>query len=136
VERDGYGWAGHVEPGPCADAAGLARFYRRQGAHLALLYPLQGTDIHFENVIACGDEPVLIDVETLFHPLTAPPPPAGSDPAAAALDSSVFRTSLLPRFVLGDDAALDVSGLGGDHGAALPTDPAAWEGAGTDLMRL
>ena len=40
----------------------------RQGGYLAILYALEATDFHFENLIAAGEQPVLIDLETLFHP--------------------------------------------------------------------
>ncbi|WP_245743936.1 type 2 lanthipeptide synthetase LanM family protein [Lentzea fradiae] len=130
--RDGYGWLEHVEHEPCADVAGVAEFYRRLGALLALLYALDGTDMHYENLIACGDQPVLVDVETLFHPTSI----QDSDPAAAALVRSVHRTALLPHVLLGDNGAADVSGVGGDHGVPSPLDVVDWADPGTDRMRL
>ncbi|MDH6136917.1 type 2 lantibiotic biosynthesis protein LanM [Kitasatospora sp. MAA4] len=137
LDRPGYGWVEFVAPQPCVSPEQVERFYLRQGAWLALLHALDGTDLHFENLVACADHPVLVDVETLFHP----PAPAGrdqaeQDPAALVLESSVQRTALLPRPVLGDLAALDVSGLGGDPGALFPNDVVAWAADGTDEMRL
>ncbi|MFC5286548.1 type 2 lanthipeptide synthetase LanM family protein [Actinokineospora guangxiensis] len=134
--RDGYGWVEHIQARPCADLAGLDRFYRRQGALLALLYAVDGTDIHAENVIAAGDQPVLVDVETLLHPTLTPPMTVAPDPATVALTSSVLRTGLLPTPVIGDNGAMDVSGLGGDRDAELPVTVALWEATGTDEMRL
>ena len=136
VEGDGYGWAEFVAHRPCADAGEFEGFYERQGALLALMYALDGTDLHFENLIACGGEPVLVDVETLFHPptlLAADTPP---DPAWRALESSVDRVGLLPRLFLGEESALDLSGLGGDPGRNWPIETVAWADAGTDAMRL
>ena len=66
----------------------MGAFYRRQGVLLALLYLLGMTDIHHENLIACADQPVLVDVETLLHP-DLPVPTAAPDPAARALRTSV-----------------------------------------------
>ncbi len=117
---------------PCADVAGVAEFYRRLGALLALLYAVDGTDMHYENLIACGDQPVLVDVETLFHPTLTP----DTDPAALALARSVHRTALLPHVLLGDNGAADVSGVGGDQGVLSPLDVVDWADAGTDRMRL
>ncbi|GGU30920.1 type 2 lanthipeptide synthetase LanM family protein [Lentzea flava] len=130
--RDGYGWLEFVSHEPCADVAGVAEFYRRLGALLALLYAVDGTDMHYENLIACGDQPVLVDVETLFHPT----PSSSDDPAALALVRSVHRTALLPHVLLGDNGAVDVSGVGGDHGVPSPQDAVDWADAGTDRMRL
>ncbi|NEE32664.1 DUF4135 domain-containing protein, partial [Streptomyces sp. SID7982] len=87
------------------------QFYRRQGALLALLHALDGTDLHHENLIACGPHPVLVDVETLFHPPLGPA--RSADPAARALHDSVHRVGLLPQLLVGDTTALDMSAIGG-----------------------
>ncbi|MGW4207649.1 type 2 lanthipeptide synthetase LanM family protein [Lentzea sp. NPDC004789] len=132
VVRDGYGWLEFVRHEPCAGVAGVAEFYRRLGALLALLYAVDGTDMHYENLIAAGDQPVLVDVETLFHPT----PGSSDDPAAHALARSVHRTALLPHVLLGDNGVLDVSGVGGDQGVLSPLNVVHWADAGTDRMRL
>ena len=131
--RPGYGWLEFVERAPCADLGDVDRFYRRQGVLLALLHALDGTDVHYENLIARGDHPVLVDLETLFHPSLRGT--AGDDPAAEVLAASVQRTLLLPRLLVGEQAALDISGLGG-RGGRLPDDRVDWAAPGTDRMRL
>ncbi|MEU9889625.1 type 2 lanthipeptide synthetase LanM family protein [Sphaerisporangium sp. NPDC051011] len=134
LRREGYGWTEFVPAGPCADAAEVERFYVRAGALLALLYAMNALDVHYENLIACGAQPVLVDVETLFHP--ALPAEASADPALNALRDSVQRTALLPKMMVGEQGALDVSGLGGDKDGVYPFLSAQWEEAGTDTMRL
>ncbi|HET6705208.1 type 2 lanthipeptide synthetase LanM, partial [Amycolatopsis sp.] len=136
LARDGYGWAEYVPARPCADQAGVELFYRRQGALLALLYALDATDMHCENLVACGDQPMLVDVETLFHPAFTALTRNGPDPAAAALHRSVARTALLPTLMLGEHGALDVSAFGGGNGEQSPGEVPHWTGAGTDDMRL
>jgi type 2 lantibiotic biosynthesis protein LanM len=136
VPRAGYGWLEFISQRPCSDFAEIALFYRRQGALLALLYAVDATDIHCENLIACGDQPVLVDIETLFHPVLFSAATAGADPAADALRTSVRRTALLPQMLLGDNGALDISGLGGDKGTVCPGNVVGWEAPGTDTMRL
>ncbi|MFH9611230.1 type 2 lanthipeptide synthetase LanM family protein [Streptomyces sp. NPDC017448] len=134
LDRGEYGWAEFVEERPCASAAETRQFYWRQGALLALLHALDGTDLHHENLIACGPHPVLVDVETLFHP------PLGSarspDPAARALHDSVHRVGLLPQLLVGETTALDMSAIGGGGAASSPIATADWADAGTDRMRL
>ncbi|WP_016699813.1 type 2 lanthipeptide synthetase LanM family protein [Actinoalloteichus spitiensis] len=132
----GYGWAEFVEHRPCAELTGVDRFYRRQGALLALLYLVDGTDVHYENLVAHGEHPVVVDVETLFHPAFPPGTTTGGDPALTALLASVHRTALLPRMLLGPEGAVDLSGLGGDPGARHPDDGVRWVDAGRDTMRL
>jgi len=136
VRGQDYGWVEFVEHEECSEVSGIGRFYHRLGALLALVYAVDGTDMHYENLIACGDQPVLIDIETLFHPtlLTAAP---STDPAANALADSVTRTALLPQMLLGDHGVFDLSGLGGDHdGANYPAEVVDWQDPATDTMRL
>ncbi|MGC5363625.1 type 2 lanthipeptide synthetase LanM family protein [Streptomyces sp. DT24] len=134
LDRGTYGWVEFAEERPCPSADLVESFYRRQGALLALLHVLDGTDLHYENVIACGEHPVLVDVETLFHP--AEPADGTDDPAARALQRSVYRVGLLPQLFVGDESALDVSGIGGGRAALSPVEGVDWAGAGTDEMRL
>ncbi|MFH7599684.1 type 2 lanthipeptide synthetase LanM family protein [Streptomyces racemochromogenes] len=134
LDRGDYGWVEFVVAGPCARAADIESFYRRQGALLALLHLIDGTDLHHENLIAAGAHPVLVDVETLFHPPLAGT--ATEDPAARALHDSVYRVGLLPQLLVGDDSALDVSAVGGGREAVSPVARADWADAGTDRMRL
>lgn len=136
LPREEYGWAVFVPESDCADAAGFAAFYRRQGALLALLYVTDGTDIHFENVVAHGDQPVVVDLETLFHPGLTPRAYTGADPAADALACSVARTALLRTVLLDHNGAVDVSGLGGGPASGSSLSIRRWTGLGTDTPRL
>ncbi|MFG1780645.1 type 2 lanthipeptide synthetase LanM [Micromonospora sp. NPDC049048] len=135
LTRPGYGWSEYV------DATALSRpeqaddFYRRQGALVALLHALHATDMHYENLIAAGDTPVVVDTETLFHPALGEAAGTG-DPAADLLAASVHRTGLVPVIVVGDQGAMDLSGVGGDHGGTAPVSALDWADPGTDRMRL
>ncbi len=132
LERDGYGWAERVVAGACTHGAELIRYYQRQGAHVALLYALEATDFHHENVIACGEYPMLIDLETVLQPIAGSVRLAEEDSRPIALN--VLRNGLLPvRFSTDPNAeGFDISGLGGlDNpliGAREPVQP------GTDAM--
>ncbi|MGK5447726.1 type 2 lanthipeptide synthetase LanM family protein [Streptomyces radiopugnans] len=136
VRGKGYGWLEFVEHRWCASVTEADRFYRRQGALLALLYAVDGADMHYENVIACGDQPVPVDAETLLHSGLPQAETAGHDPAARALYASVHRTCLLPHLLIGEDGALDISVLGRDGAGTYPGDGLRWEDAGTDGMRV
>ncbi|WP_374984622.1 type 2 lanthipeptide synthetase LanM family protein [Streptomyces fradiae] len=136
LRRAGHGWMEFIEHRWCRTPLELDGFYRRQGALLALLYALDAVDMHYENVIAQGDQPLLVDAETLLHADLPQAATAGPDPAAEALRVSVHRTCLLPSLLIGDNGALDISGLGGADGEAYPSDGMRWEAAGTDRMRM
>ncbi|NJP66973.1 type 2 lanthipeptide synthetase LanM family protein [Streptomyces spiramenti] len=133
VRSAGYGWMEHVDHLSCRTVGDVDRFYRRQGALLALAHALCGADLHRENLIAHGDQPVLVDAETLFHPDLPLPNVTGDDPAAARITASVYQTCVLPQVVLGDHGQLDVSAVGGAGHA--PWGVEGWEEAGTDRMR-
>ncbi|WP_344444909.1 type 2 lanthipeptide synthetase LanM family protein [Kitasatospora nipponensis] len=136
LTRPGHGWVEHAAAEPCRDPAQVRRFYHRLGALLALVHALGCTDLHYENLIACADQPVLVDLETLFHPALARPPAVAEDPALQALDDSVLRTALLPLLLVGEHGAFDLSALGGEKGVPLPEEVADWAEAATDQMRL
>lgn len=135
VHADGYGWQEFVDHRPCSSPADLDRFYRRLGALLALLHAARATDLHYDNLVAHGDQPVLVDVETLFHPCVTEPA-AAPDPASDALGESVYRTCLLPQLMIGESDALDISGIGGGlPGGPVPGARGGWADPGTDTMR-
>ncbi|MFF6998244.1 type 2 lanthipeptide synthetase LanM family protein [Streptomyces sp. NPDC008313] len=136
LPRDGYGWAEFAAAAPCADAAEVEAFYRRQGALLALCYALDAVDLHCENVIACAGRPVVVDVETLFHPSWSPRTDHGDDPALGALNDSVARTGLLPWLLDTEAGSVDVSAFaaGRDDAASLLVPD--WADLGTDTMRV
>ncbi|MFI0724034.1 type 2 lanthipeptide synthetase LanM [Streptomyces sp. NPDC021224] len=140
LDRGEYGWVEHVAPAPCADEAGARRFFFRLGAQLAVLYALSGADFHYENVIAAGDQPVLLDMESVLHvglPMLTGSPFADEDPAAVLLQHSVGRVGLLPAVLSGrGPGAVDVGGLGGDAGVLLPFPAVDWADPGTDRMHL
>lgn len=96
LDRGTWGWAEFIEPVPCADVEGLRRYHRRMGVLLATIHALQGNDFHLENVMACGDHPVAIDLETVSVPRFAETAAAGVDPTSTLVDRSVLRTLLLP----------------------------------------
>ncbi|HET7373209.1 MAG TPA: type 2 lanthipeptide synthetase LanM, partial [Gemmatimonadaceae bacterium] len=93
-----HGWAEFVPNDPCDSPDAVARFYQRFGAYVAILHALDATDFHYENVIASGEFPMLIDLEALFHPQTASGGAADEPEGLGweALQRSVLRTGVLP----------------------------------------
>ena len=116
LDRGAYGWTAFVEHRYCENQDELKTFYRNIGHWLAVLRLLGGTDVHHENLIACGPVPCVVDVESLFVP--EPPPQASElgqavDLADAMIRSSVLRTGLVPfrAPALGMDG-VDISAIG------------------------
>ncbi len=139
LNKRSYGWAEFLYAATCASPAEVKRFYQRQGSYLALLYVLEAVDFHAENVIAMGEHPMLIDLESLFHPRINIPAREKSElPAFEMIGRSVQRIGLLPQRIwgAGDSEGIDVSGLGGQPGQLTPEPVSRWTEAGTDQMRL
>ena len=67
LARDGYGWTEFVEHTECRGRHEFASFFRRAGAWLALMHCFVVADMHQENVIAVGDQPVPVDLETTLQ---------------------------------------------------------------------
>jgi class II lanthipeptide synthase len=135
--REGYGWVEFVETRGCQSKEEVVRFYERQGAYLAILYILEGTDFHFENLLACGEHPVLVDLEALFHPRLREFDIKLPDlrMAARAKSRSVLRTGLLPKRVgaRADSIGMELSGIG-YAGGQVKDDVLQWTNEGTDEM--
>jgi type 2 lantibiotic biosynthesis protein LanM len=135
LDRGAYGWVEYVAAAGCHAQEEVRRFYERQGGNLALLSALAASDLHFENIIAAGEHPVLLDLEALFHPRLASPEGNRADELAdRAMGDSVMGVGLLPdrRWEGIDSDGIDVSGLGALGGQTLPRGEAFWEAAGTD----
>ena len=71
LEREEYTWEQHVVEGPCDTAEQVRDFYTRMGMHIRLIQLLDGTDFTADNVVACGGNPELVDLETLCSPRIA-----------------------------------------------------------------
>ena len=136
LERRGYGWMEWVDHRPCTNDRDVTAFFQRSGALLGLMYVLRGTDGHNENLVACGEHPVLIDLETLMEPRRAVGD--GESPARRdeAVWQSVLRSGLLPRQETRPDSSVvyDVSALGGIDPQASPVAVPAWVHVNTDDM--
>lgn len=138
LDCETYGWTEFVAPQACASEEEVKRFYWRQGSYLAALHCLAGTDVHYQNLIAAGEHPVVVDLETLFHP----PLPFESDQHTPfvfeTIRSSVLAVGLLPLHVWANEegGGVDFSGLGGGSEQFSAAPVPHWDDPLTDRMRI
>lgn len=123
-----YFWMEFIEHLPVTNTDELSGYYTECGALLAIVFLLGGTDFHFENIIAHGKHPVLIDLECLFG-------------ATSEMQEGIFgvnNTGLVPANIyLGEqDAPIDNSGFGAWGRQVSGINRWAWANAGTDALRL
>jgi lantibiotic modifying enzyme len=135
-----HGWAEYIETLSCHTEAEIRRFYQRSGMLMCLIHTLKGKDCHYENLIASGEYPVLIDMETLLHPEIANSPAVQIDlcpEISQKLADSVLSTALLPAkelIVANNFLSIDLSGLGKLEAQTAPSP--IWKDINTDGMTV
>ncbi|WP_027087444.1 type 2 lanthipeptide synthetase LanM family protein [Cohnella panacarvi] len=134
--RGDYGWAEWIANDPCKVMSGISAYYRNYGGLVCLVYLLSGNDFHAENIVAAGNVPVLIDLETLLHPLWIKPfgvfaeEREKEDAEFRAMMNSVFATHLLPYH------ELELSGLSGERGLDGRAVKLEWKNVNRDAMKV
>jgi len=139
VSRDDYGWREYIQSNVVHNEQALHRFYWRQGSWLAIFHLLCGVDMHHENLIANGEYPIPVDIETLFH--RSMPDSRYKNKvnitAHRILAESVLRQAILPyTFRLTSRGGVDNSGLGGEIGQVVSGAVRRWTSLARDDMRI
>ena len=89
LRRKDYHWMENIEPDTCRDVAAVRRFFERLGGLIAAAYLLNAVDCHRENLIASGEEPVLVDTDALWH--------VSSTTRAQSAEALLYRTGFFPN---------------------------------------
>ncbi|WP_314065346.1 type 2 lanthipeptide synthetase LanM family protein [uncultured Vagococcus sp.] len=105
-----YTWQEFIEHSNCLSFEEVQNYYYRAGCYLGVFYLLKSFDLHYENLIAMGEYPVFIDLETIIG--------ASKDVSIETkmmggkdLKTSVLSTSLLPIVDRQSPIDVNVSGL-------------------------
>ncbi|WP_028087813.1 type 2 lanthipeptide synthetase LanM family protein [Dorea longicatena] len=139
IFRNEYGWEEFCENKECESKEAVEDYYQRFGIIMAIAYILHTGDLHYENIIAKSEFPVLIDCETLLcnwnHVLKKN---TVLDKIRILLSDSVLFSGLLPRHVYGDQNKfdVDVSALSGVEGQIFPIKVPKIVNVGTDEMKV
>jgi type 2 lantibiotic biosynthesis protein LanM len=120
LDRGNHGWEEVILHKSCLNMQEMKHYYTRMGINLFAAYLLKTSDLHYENLIAHGEFPVIIDLETL----------TGTEPEAEntaegevkrTLSESVLYLGLLPVFHWETKGkGVNVSGISGGAGQKLP----------------
>ena len=138
LARDGYGWTEFIEHAGCSDEEGFRRFFRRAGAWLALLHGFAANDMHQENMIAAGDHPVPIDLETILQAAAEAhkaqdPEDEAYEAATDIVANSVMTVGLLPAYGRSiDNKVFAIGGMTADWNARIKL---SWSNINSDAMR-
>lgn len=144
LTRSSYGYMEYVSHQLCESEKSLQRFYTNAGRVTAILHVLGCTDCHHENLIASGEELLLVDTETLLEPELAHNPQdaltksrlMGPSSLRRRFSQSVLRSGLLPQwiFVGANKVAVDISALGISPPSSREQMVAGWLGINSDGM--
>jgi len=129
--RADYYWVEQVRPVPCQNGGELRRYYHRAGTLACIMYLLGGYDFHADNLIACGEYPVIIDTETILHPELR----LASEVFTGKLNDSVLRTCMFPRRARLQPQKDYNCGLAHKETTTRVSSRLMWEFANTDSMR-
>ena len=138
ISRDGYGWTEFIDHAGCADQEGCKRFFRRAGAWLALFHCFAANDMHQENMIAAGDHPVPIDLETILQATAEEhkaqdPEEQAFDAAMEIVANSVMMVGLLPAYGRSpDNNVFAIGGMTADWNSKTKL---KWNNINSDEMR-
>ncbi|WP_353112412.1 type 2 lanthipeptide synthetase LanM [Microbacterium sp.] len=108
-----HGWQEFISPRRTQSLGEYREYYRRLGALLAFFTALGGHDMHYENIIAQGPDPVPIDLETAVRLRLAD---LDTDPLLAAVQREswfgVGATMILPNYRGNPRFDVDLSAAG------------------------
>lgn len=135
LEGDGYGWCQYVTQKSCGSLEELRRYYKRNGVLLCLSYVLASEDLHYENLIANGEYPVIVDRETLVGARNGRPEPA--DGIERISEEGVFRIGLLPLYGWNKKGeGINISAVSGLGGVQAPVHMPSIKNPGTADMQI
>jgi type 2 lantibiotic biosynthesis protein LanM len=133
-----YGYAEFIKRKKANSKSDIATYYHKQGQLLALAWLLGITDLHHENLIASGNDPYLIDLETMFdRPLRRP---TASKTLgffySKSAETFLFRTGLLPHRRHGKHGTYDTSAIGASGNQPAPFNTPTIRNIGRDDIKL
>ncbi|MEK3790156.1 type 2 lanthipeptide synthetase LanM family protein [Paenibacillus sp. FSL R7-0204] len=137
LDREHYGWQEFIPYSDCTEEEQIKRFFYRQGINVALLYAFRSVDFHNENLIASGEYPVLIDLETLFdNTIDLYQDHKELHVTALELKNSVLSSMMLPvKFKHDQVLDYDLSGIAGKGGQLSKRNKGySIDNFGTDVM--
>ncbi len=98
VRGDNYHWLEFVNQDPCKSTEEVKLYFERAGFMLGILYVLNASDFHYENIIVRDSTPVFIDHETIIQPkINGNVQKFFKNFLKEEIEDSVIQTMLLPN---------------------------------------
>ncbi len=103
LARKDHSWESYIEQRPCKNEAEVKRYFQRMGILLFLCRLMDMSDMHGENIIADGEYPMPIDLETLPGNPSYTAYESADEMTAEELRHSVLSVGILPVITWGGD---------------------------------
>lgn len=132
LQGNNYGWMEFIEHLPCDNQTEVESFYKRIGMLLSLLYILGAKDCQNTQIITNGENPILIDADSLMSMVTS-----NLDKTESWFYESVIQTGILPAWEgnIMSASTQDNSVLGGITPQQVNSSR-EWKFINTDEMKL
>ena len=116
-----YGWEEYISYKSCSDTQELHRYFYRFGVLIFSSHILNINDLHEENLIACGEYPVIIDAETILDNRRRNQVNSAKEEINYILHESVLHSGLLPHYRFSKlGKGVDMSAIKGAEGEEYP----------------
>ena len=116
-----YGWCGWVGEETCRTREQLEAYYLRNGILLCVSYLLGSEDLHYENLIACGEYPVVVDLEMGIGSRGTERAREELTETERVYKESVLQTGLLPLHAWNSEGeGVNVGAINGGGGQLVP----------------
>lgn len=139
ADQGNYGWVEFVIYRNQKNEEESVNYHFKLGFLTSLVYSLGGVDIFFENLISSGADPVIIDLETMFHtPIETYSKQSPVEAYQKFLNESVSGIGILPLPHIGftESEIFDISVMGSKVNAKAPYTVNSFENFGLANMRI
>lgn len=120
LNKQEYGWCQWVSREFCSSYEALRRYYKRNGILLCVSYLLGSIDIHYDNLIAHGEYPIIVDLEMVIGSRWIEKRDKLTE-IEKIFQESVFHTGILPLYTWNEAGeGINVSAINGEGGQMPP----------------
>jgi len=139
INKELYGWQEYIDQQELSKIEDARKYFKRLGIHLGFIYMFHGSDFHYENIMAHGSSPVLVDLETLFQPVLDfngnNDPEEKSERLIDKINQTVYKSLVLNHRTYPEDNSLNnYYGLSNIEGQQYPEERVLHKG--TDHMTV
>lgn len=115
IDCESYGWQEYIKYKECTNNNEVKEYYYRVGSLLSMFHLFSTTDIHYDNLVVRGNEPIVFDLETLVYNTGINKNIDNNDRLLTSVineyENSVMSSMLLPTNNMFESMGVDVGGI-------------------------